>query len=84
LTVSERHTWWGEAFGTVCFLWIFHRARHDLGVVLGLRHPWEHSGDDHGGHGGAEESEKLRENWDKFSAKAVQQREDDDDEDDDE
>lgn len=27
------------------WLWIFHRARNDLPVVLGMRHPWEHAHD---------------------------------------
>lgn len=35
----------GDAFGFVMWIWIFHRARHDLPVVLGLRHPWEHAPD---------------------------------------
>ena len=38
----------GEVFGVVCWLWIFYRARQDLPVLLGWRHPWEHgSHDDH-------------------------------------
>jgi len=28
MQVSEEHTMWGEAFGVVCWLWVFHRARH--------------------------------------------------------
>lgn len=81
LETSERHAWWGEAFGTVCFLWIFHRARQDLDVVLGFRHPWEHS--DNHDHAGAETADVLTQNFDKFSSKAMQQREDDDEEEDD-
>ena len=42
MTVSKDHTLAGEVFGTICWLWVFHRARHDLPVVLGLKHPWEH------------------------------------------
>ena len=42
MTVSERHTMLAEIFGTVAWLWIFHRARYDLAAVLGFRHPWEH------------------------------------------
>jgi hypothetical protein len=48
LKTSETHIFWGEAFGVVAWLWIFHRARKDLPVVLGWRHPWEHdSHEDH-------------------------------------
>jgi hypothetical protein len=39
---SPIHHALGEAFGVVMWLWIFHRARHDGPVVLGLRHPWDH------------------------------------------
>jgi len=35
----------GEIFGFVMWIWIFHRARHDLPVVLGWRHPWDHAAD---------------------------------------
>jgi len=56
MDVSKVHTNLGEAFGFVCWIWIFHRARLDGGVVLGWRHPWEHAPDpweshDHGDHG---------------------------------
>eukprot|EP00555_Chaetoceros_dichaeta_P002013 CAMPEP_0198249700 /NCGR_PEP_ID=MMETSP1447-20131203/1133_1 /TAXON_ID=420782 /ORGANISM="Chaetoceros dichaeta, Strain CCMP1751" /LENGTH=116 /DNA_ID=CAMNT_0043934387 /DNA_START=59 /DNA_END=409 /DNA_ORIENTATION=- len=61
LSVSKTHTRLGEAFGFVCWMWIFHRTRCDGPVVMGWRHPWEHAedpwahargGDDHGhGHG---------------------------------
>jgi uncharacterized membrane protein YagU involved in acid resistance len=48
LKTSPTHELWGETFGVVCWLWIFYRARQDLPVVLGWRHPWEHdSHDDH-------------------------------------
>jgi hypothetical protein len=74
---------WGEAFGVFCWLWIFHRARQDLPVVLGYRHAWEHAatGDDHDGHDHAKPDAKvsLTENWDKFSSRAMQQVDDDDD-----
>lgn len=88
LEISERHTWWGEAFGVFCWLWIFHRARQDLPVVLGFRHAWEHApGDDYQGHGHHAESdgkESQKNGWDKFSVKAMQQIDDDDDDDDEE
>ena len=49
LKTSPTHIFWGEAFGVLCWLWIFYRARQDLPVVLGWRHPWEHDShdDDH-------------------------------------
>ena len=47
--VSEIHKNFGEAFGVVAWLWVFHRARHDLPVMYGFYHPWEaHGHDDHG------------------------------------
>jgi len=45
MEVSKVHTRLGEAFGFVCWMWIFHRARTDGAVVLGWRHPWEHAED---------------------------------------
>lgn len=90
MTVSENHRVAAEVFGTVCWLWIFHRASHDLPVVLGWRHPWEHApGDDHGHQGDAHQpvvaaaSPVMQAGWDKFSAKSTNYNEDDDDEDDD-
>mmetsp|Transcript_5584 Transcript_5584/g.8576 ORF Transcript_5584/g.8576 Transcript_5584/m.8576 type:complete len:96 (-) Transcript_5584:132-419(-) len=35
----------GEGFSVICWLWIIHRARHDLDVVFGYRHPFEHAHD---------------------------------------
>jgi hypothetical protein len=46
MEVSKTHTWWGEVFGVICWVWVFHRARHDLPVVLGWKHPWDHDHDD--------------------------------------
>jgi hypothetical protein len=84
LQVSETHTWWGEVFGVAAWLWIFHRARHDLPVVLGWRHAWEHHGgsDHHGDDQGGDHHlmQAQHEKWDKFSAKAMQQIETDNDE----
>jgi hypothetical protein len=83
MTVSENHRIAGEVFGTVCWLWVLHRARNDLPVVLGFRHPWEHApGDDHhGGHGehGAPTKTERATGWDKFSSKSTRYDEDDDD-----
>eukprot|EP00977_Amphora_coffeiformis_P010668 scaffold2510_cov169-Amphora_coffeaeformis.AAC.19 len=94
LYVSETHTRWGEAFGVVTWLWVFHRARQDLPVMYGFRHPWEHGDDhghgggDHGGHsshGGAKHHGSPLEELEKFNAKATIQAEvEDDDEDEDE
>ena len=90
MTVSENHRLAGEVFGTICWLWIFHRARYDLPVVLGWRHPWEHApGDDHGHEGDVHHkviavgSPEMKAAWDKFDAKSTNYRDDDDDEDDD-
>jgi hypothetical protein len=86
--VSEIHTQLGEAFGVVCWLWVFYRARSDLAVVYGFRHPWEHAPDpfapDH--HHGHEhvDPHKQEESWDKFSANAMKIFEDDDDDDEEE
>jgi hypothetical protein len=50
LKTSETHANWGEAFGVVCWLWVFYRARKDLPVVLGWRHPWDHDSGSHDDH----------------------------------
>lgn len=85
MEVSKRHTWWGEAFGFVCWMWIFHRARLDGPVVLGWRHPWEHApGDDDHALPHVHDEDQLQAEWDTFLAKAIKPGEDDDDDDDDE
>jgi hypothetical protein len=86
MQVSEQHTWWGEAFGTVCWVWIFHRARLDGPVVLGFRHPWEHAEDPFAPHAVHAETESVMEDtWDSFTSKAMIQKEvDDEDEEEDE
>lgn len=89
MTVSEDHRLWGEAFGVVCWLWVFHRARHDLPVVLGFRHPWEHAPMDpfdpsHGENTPENVKHAMQSSWDSFSKKALVHKEDDDDDDDDE
>uniref|UniRef100_A0A7S2KLZ2 Uncharacterized protein n=1 Tax=Leptocylindrus danicus TaxID=163516 RepID=A0A7S2KLZ2_9STRA len=85
-TVSEWHTKGGEAIGFVMWMWIFYRAKQDLPVVLGLRHPWDHvEGDDH--HDAAHEDAHfayLHETWDKHDADTLKVRDDDDDDDEDE
>ena len=84
LTVSEQHTFWGEVFGIGCWLWVFHRARHDLPVVLGWRHPWDHVDDPFALHPPSPEKQiEMKEGWDKFTSKAIIQKEDDDDDDED-
>mmetsp|Transcript_42415 Transcript_42415/g.77500 ORF Transcript_42415/g.77500 Transcript_42415/m.77500 type:complete len:155 (-) Transcript_42415:153-617(-) len=82
MEVSPVHTYAGEICGFFAWIWIFHRAKEDLGVVLGFRHPWEHAPDpwaivDH-----VEDLEVLENDWDDFVAKAVRPGEDDDDDDD--
>jgi len=86
MQVSEQHTWWGEAFGVVCWLWVFHRARNDLPVLLGWRHPWEHDHDDDHHHAPHLAPDQQKQVWDDFSSKAMIQKEvdDDDEEEDDE
>jgi hypothetical protein len=73
MEVSDVHTKLGEAFGFICWLWVFHRARNDLPVVLGWRHPWEHAHDpwadsdeDHVGN-----IAELRSDWDHFAMKVM-------------
>jgi hypothetical protein len=76
----------GEVFGTIAWLWVFHRFRQDGKVLLGMEHPWEH------GHSHDESSaigtiNKIRgdqamANWQKFSEKSVIPGDDDDDDDD--
>jgi len=74
MEVSPVHTRLGEAFGFVCWMWIFHRARCDLPVVLGWRHPWEHAEDPWAGivpmDDAIEEIDELRADWDKFQTQA--------------
>jgi hypothetical protein len=88
LQVSEKHKNWGEFFGVVIWLWVFYRARQDLPVVLGYRHPWEHGDDHHGDHeehhASTPDPHTIEEKWDKFSVKAMKLSEDDDDDDEEE
>lgn len=83
MEVSKTHTMWGEAFGVVCWLWVFHRARHDLPVVLGWRHPWEHAPDPWAPNVHINEK-ALEKDWETFGRAAAIKGEDDDEEDEDE
>lgn len=82
MEVSDVHTKLGEAFGFVCWMWIFHRARNDLPVVLGWRHPWEHAEDPWAAVSEAshEDVEEWKADWDKFQEKAAIPGDGDDDE----
>eukprot|EP00545_Synedropsis_sp_CCMP1620_P014528 CAMPEP_0119006524 /NCGR_PEP_ID=MMETSP1176-20130426/2338_1 /TAXON_ID=265551 /ORGANISM="Synedropsis recta cf, Strain CCMP1620" /LENGTH=139 /DNA_ID=CAMNT_0006958441 /DNA_START=98 /DNA_END=517 /DNA_ORIENTATION=+ len=87
LQLSPIHKAWGEAFGCVCWLWIFHRARQDGAVVLGYRHPWDHAEDPllHAAEAPLhpDDESDLETEWDVFLSKAIRPGEDDDDDDDD-
>ena len=72
----------GDIFGTVAWLWIFHRFSQDGAVLLGLRHPWDHGdhGDDHHGSDHAKVAltkDEVAAKWEHFSEKAVIPGEDD-------
>jgi hypothetical protein len=72
LKLSPIHKMWGEAFGVVCWVWIFHRARHDGPVVLGWRHPWDHVEDPWKVKGETlhpEDEKDLEKDWDGFLRK---------------
>ena len=86
LTTNAWHTNGGIAMGFVCWMWVFYRAKHDLPVVLGLRHPWEHEHDDELHDDQAEDKhfEYLHATWDKHAADTLKVRDDDDDDDDEE
>jgi hypothetical protein len=82
----------GDFFGTVAWLWVFHRFRMDGMVLLGFEHPWEHGHADHGDDGGhgsiipGSPQAKVKEataNWEKFSERATIPGDDDDDDDED-
>ena len=71
MSVSQPHTYAGEACGFLTWLWVFYRAKHDLPVVLGLRHPWEHAEDpwaivDH-----VENLHALEEDWEDFAVRST-------------
>jgi hypothetical protein len=82
----------GDFFGTVAWLWVFHRFRMDGMVLLGFEHPWDHAHADDG-HGGGHESihlasanpktEEVTATWEKFSERSTLPGDDDDDDDED-
>ncbi len=70
----------GSIFGTIAWLWIFHRFRQDGAALLGYQHPWEH------GHSDATHStskklspEEGTEAWQKFREMSDVPGEDDED-----
>ena len=79
----------GEIFGTVAWLWVFHRFRQDGAVLLGFEHPWEHGHSHDDGHSVMHTTSKklkpdeVTEAWEKFNEKSMVPGEDDDDDDDD-
>ena len=73
----------GEICGFFTWLWVFYRAKHDLPVVLGMRHPWEHGEDPFAIHDHVDNLEGLEKEWEDFQDKASRPGEDDDDDDDD-
>ena len=83
MSVSEPHRIAGEIAGFLTWIWVFHRAKNDLPVVLGMRHPWEHGEDPWAIHHHVHNVEELEEDWDAFVEKATRPGEDDDDDDDD-
>ena len=82
MEVSDVHSKLGEAFGFICWLWVFHRARNDLPVVLGWRHPWEHADDPWAtsDESHIENIAELQNDWDRFVVKVMKPGDGDDDE----
>ena len=68
----------GEICGFFTWLWVFYRAKHDLPVVLGLRHPWEHGEDPWAIHDHVDNLEGLEKDWEEFADKSSRPGEDDD------
>merc|ERR1711957_1009647 len=83
MEVCETRTMVGEVAGFLTWIWIFYRAKEDLGVVLGWRHPWEHAPDPWAIHDDLNEKE-LETLWEADLQKLGNPGEDDDDDDDDE
>ena len=83
MEVSPHHTMAGEICGFFTWLWVFYRAKHDLPVVLGLRHPWEHGEDPWAIHDHVDNLEELQNDWEEFADKSTRPGEDDDDDDED-
>mmetsp|Transcript_20270 Transcript_20270/g.31906 ORF Transcript_20270/g.31906 Transcript_20270/m.31906 type:complete len:150 (-) Transcript_20270:184-633(-) len=82
MEVSRPHAIAGEVCGFFAWIWIFYRAKEDLPVVLGMRHPWEHAEDPWQVHDHVENLDVLENEWEEFNAKATRPGEDDDDDDD--
>ena len=82
MEVSPHHTMAGEICGFFTWLWVFYRAKHDLPVVLGMRHPWEHGEDPFAIHDHVDNLEGLEKEWEDFTEKSTRPGEDDDDDDD--
>ena len=72
----------GEICGFFTWLWVFYRAKHDLPVVLGMRHPWEHGEDPFAIHDHVDNLEGLEKEWEDFTEKSTRPGDDDDDDDD--
>mmetsp|Transcript_4881 Transcript_4881/g.8332 ORF Transcript_4881/g.8332 Transcript_4881/m.8332 type:complete len:148 (+) Transcript_4881:155-598(+) len=83
MEVSPHHTMAGEVCGFFTWLWVFYRAKHDLPVVLGLRHPWEHGEDPWAIHDHVDNLDALQQDWEDFADKSTRPGEDDDEDDDD-
>ncbi|KAL7463704.1 hypothetical protein ACHAXS_004061 [Conticribra weissflogii] len=82
MEVSQPHKIAGEVCGFFTWLWVFYRAKHDLPVVLGLRHPWEHAEDPWAVSDHVEGVEELQKEWEEFTVKSTNPGEDDDEEED--
>ncbi len=72
----------GELFGTIAWLWVFHRFSQDGAVLLGYQHPWEHG--EHGHDAGqidmkpSASHEQVTASWEKFSTTSIIPGDDDD------
>ncbi|VVT54297.1 uncharacterized protein SAPINGB_P004005 [Magnusiomyces paraingens] len=53
--VARSHRFISKFLGATMWFWIFYRVREDGGVILGLRHPWEHGSSHHAIEEGKEE-----------------------------
>mmetsp|Transcript_13841 Transcript_13841/g.29849 ORF Transcript_13841/g.29849 Transcript_13841/m.29849 type:complete len:150 (-) Transcript_13841:218-667(-) len=84
MSVSQPHTIAGEVCGFFTWLWVFYRAKHDLPVVLGMRHPWEHGEDPWAISDHVDNLEELQGDWEEFAEKSGRPGEDDDEEEEDE
>ena len=80
MEVCETRTMIGEACGFLTWMWIFYRAKEDLGVVLGWRHPWEHAPDPWAIHDDVD-VEELSALWEADLGKLTNPGDDDDDDD---